>query len=288
MIADAPPRPPAITAACKLRSQCFSTAGTKHAAGNVLRGVEKMRSTVAAQSRSRRSDILKRGLTAVAAAAYKAVSRAGVVHFTELLLLEYPPARATWRIAPGYAIEPLEDLSQFHLDSATPYSMLEPAMANRLNDGRNDCFVARKNGALAGYVWFARRFIEASHNRGTGKHSGLAIQFPTTLMFLYKAWVVPEHRGQGLFGALVGSSFETLAVHGISGILTTTEVINQPVLSTCRKLGFEGLGRSFRFGIGPLYCGISPHRTAWRRGVTLGSRPSVPSSSCSQSSASSC
>jgi GNAT superfamily N-acetyltransferase len=215
------------------------------------------------------------------ALAYKVASRAGVASFNDLLLLDHPPDRSSWRIAPGYHIEPLDDLSQFHLDSATPDSMLEPSMAQRLNDGRNACFVARENGTLAGYIWFARRFIEASHNRGAAKHSGVAIQFPASLVFLYKAWVLPEHRGQGLFGALIGSSFDAWADHGISGILTTTEAINRPVHCVCRKLGFLRLGRYFRIGIGPLYCGISPHRTASPYGVTFGSRRSVSYSSAS-------
>lgn len=215
---------------------------------------------------------MEQAVTQLGTLTYRAARRAGVAHFEELLLLNHSPASESWRIAPRYRIERLEDLGQFQRDAATPESMLEPAMARRLGDGRNHCFVARKNGTLAGYIWFAQRFIEAVHNRGAAKHSGVAIEFPETMVFLYKAWVLPEHRGQGLFGAMVGCSYNDWAAQGISSILTTTEVINQPVLSVCKKLGFTRLGRCFRIGIGRLYGGVSPHQTASRYGVTFGSR----------------
>ncbi len=153
---------------------------------------------------------------------------------------------------------------------------LSAALAERIHAGRDLCHAAFARQQLAAYVWLALGSIEAEHNSGRTRRSGVAVSFPADAAFVYKAFTRPEFRGHGLYAALLERSLSVLQSRGVSRLVTTADWTNRAALHVCRRLGFQVLGTILRLACGPLAITFKPP-TARRLGIRLGRSAHVDS-----------
>lgn len=152
---------------------------------------------------------------------------------------------------------------------------LKPAMADRLQSGRDFCLAALTTdraldaGRLVGYVWFALQWIEPQHSAEAG------ISFPVDVAYLYRGYVHPDVRGRGLYGALIRKGLDALAGRGVRRLLCLVEWANSPALRSCQRSGWTDLGRLITFGYGPCRAVFGPRAAAESRGITFGCRAPV-------------
>lgn len=139
-------------------------------------------------------------------------------------------------------------------------SGLEADLAEPLRSGRYRCLAAwdQTDRQLAGYLFLAWGGIEPEHNWGWRGEAGFGISLPPQHAFLFKAFVVPQFRGLGLYRAMLEQLKSTLRLAGTEGVLATTEWINTPALRSIRQAGFHSLGLCWRFGIGSSVWGYYP------------------------------
>jgi ribosomal protein S18 acetylase RimI-like enzyme len=88
-------------------------------------------------------------------------------------------------------------------------------------NGENHIFVAREGGLLLGFCWCVL------FDPGTGLEGEVA-----------ELYVVPEARGRGLAGQLVGRAVELFASRHVTFACVWTRAENQPALRAYRRAGF--------------------------------------------------
>ena len=153
--------------------------------------------------------------------------------------------------------------------AADSVNELTVALAERMQAGRDLCLAAFAHEQLAAYVWLAIGSIEAEHNSGRTRRSGVAVSFPPDTAFVYKAFTRPDFRGQGLYPALLERSLSLLEARGVSRLVTTADWTNPAALHACRQLGFQVLGTLRRFACGPLAITLKPPNVR-QLGIRLG------------------
>ena len=127
---------------------------------------------------------------------------------------------------------------------------LDPATLDRIDVDNNYCFGAISDGDIVGYAWFAAKSIPAEHNRGNHPASGVGLQFPGNVAFMYKAFIMPEFRGRGIYRDLIyGASTELGRCHGVEELICTTDWTNYPMRNSCIRCGFATVGIICRFGL---------------------------------------
>ncbi len=148
--------------------------------------------------------------------------------------------------------------------SRTPTNDVDEVFALCVGSGHDFCFAAvAKTGELASYSWYAVGSIEAEH------HLGVAMSLPPGVAYMYKAFTHPNFRGKRLYGATVALAFQALAAKGVRNLVTTVEWTNFSSLRSCRRLGFQPLGRLAT--IGPLNHRIAlTPQSARVRGIRFG------------------
>lgn len=146
---------------------------------------------------------------------------------------------------------------------------LTVVLAQRIQAGRDLCHAAFAQERLAAYVWLAIGSIEAEHNCGRARRSGVAVSFPPDTAFVYKAFTRREFRGHGLYPTLLDRSLSVLEARGVSRLVTTADWTNLAALHVCHRLGFHVLGTILRFACGPLAITLTPS-LARRMGIRLG------------------
>ena len=153
--------------------------------------------------------------------------------------------------------------------SRDPSNDLDPSLCNRVRSGRDYCFAALCGTRLAAYAWYALGSIEAEHNRGTDPACGVAVSYPSDMAFMYKGFTHPEFRGQKLYAMTMGLAVFHLNRLGVSTVITTTDWTNWPALDSCRQLGYQYLGRIWRFGWARFLVTHRP-KAARKLGILLG------------------
>jgi GNAT superfamily N-acetyltransferase len=188
--------------------------------------------------------------------AYRAAQRLFVCDVSSLLVLELADLR------PQVA-EPEIDLRFLTAPEVADWgcdadNQLSPLFALRMQSGVDRCIGAVSGSKLLAYAWLATGSIEAEHNCGRARRSGVALSFPDATAFVYKGYTRPEARGLGLYTAILTSALLQLAPQGITRLITTAEWNNTAALAACRRLGFRKVGGIGRFGCGPLTCTCVP------------------------------
>ncbi len=187
---------------------------------------------------------------------YRAAQRVFVCDISQLMLLDRVQLRAP-AVEPQFTFRLLNAGEVARL-AADRENELPVVFAERIQSGRDLCHAAFSGEHLAAYVWLAAQSIEAEHNSGRNRRSGVAVSFPADTVFVYKAFTRPEFRGHGLYSALLERSLHVLEARGVSRLVTTAEWNNHAALHVCRRLGFESLGTILRFACGPLAFTIKP------------------------------
>lgn len=139
--------------------------------------------------------------------------------------------------------------------------------ADGMNTGENcesfQSFVDRLEGGNAlgigvidenriiAYSWIATGEISAKDNHDGDPSTGLPISLPMDTVYLFNAFVEPEHRGKRLYAIMMRYLAEMLMEKGYSKILLTTEVTNKAALIAVRRMGFESVGVSRLLCFGP-------------------------------------
>ncbi len=155
-----------------------------------------------------------------------------------------------------------EEVAAHALD---PANDLHFSFADRMACGQDLCFAALLDERLACYIWLALGSLEAELHRGRTTRSGVAVSFPRSAAFVYKAFTRPEFRGRHLYPACLAHGLEGLRPRGVSQLLTTAEWTNKSALAACRRLGFHDVGTILRVACGPVSFTVTPPRAARTR-----------------------
>lgn len=144
--------------------------------------------------------------------------------------------------------------------SADPIYELAPDCVRRATSSHHFCFAVLDGQRLASYSWYAPGAIEAEHN------VGVAMSFPANAAYMYKAFTHPDYRGRRLYGAGMALALKALEERGITKLVTTVHTNNFASLASCRRLGYEQIGRIWTLGRGHRRWAIKP-QTAKKFGI---------------------
>jgi hypothetical protein len=158
---------------------------------------------------------------ATAAWLYRAIGHFLTFDVTRLLHLDEGDLRPP-RIDPAFEIRLLEPYEVVEF-AADPANDLDVSLARRMTCGRDLCVAALDGDHLASYAWFALGSIEAPMHRGRTLRSGVAVSFPRSMAFIYKAFTRPEYRGRHLYPAVLAQGLHELSPRGVTQLLATAE-----------------------------------------------------------------
>lgn len=179
--------------------------------------------------------------------AYRMAQRLLVLDVEHLLLLESPsPARSSTKLT-DVRVKSLtpEEVKRF---AADPESDLDVAMLERILLENNYCFAALHAGELAGYAWFALDSIPPEHNRGGHPATGVGLNYPQHMAYMYKGYVRPNYRGNNLYGLIISEALAQLADVGVTQLLSNVECTNFAAQKSCFDVGYRSLGYVWRIG----------------------------------------
>ena len=104
------------------------------------------------------------------------------------------------------------------------------------------CFAALEGTMLLGYSWIADGNVSHEHNAGGERFTGLGLQLESNVSYLFKCFVLPEHRGRGINQQLLWRLTEILADENKDKIITMTSWLNRAFQSSSRRVGFKKIG----------------------------------------------
>ena len=111
-------------------------------------------------------------------------------------------------------------------------------------DERNRCYAALKEGCLLGYAWIATGNIAPEHNSAGHRFAGIGMDLAADNSYLFKCFVLPEHRGQGINHHLLWRLSELLKNEGHCKIVTITSWTNFAFQASSKRTGFERIGHA--------------------------------------------
>jgi len=133
------------------------------------------------------------------------------------------------------------------LKEADLLQLLDPVMdfsdgeANRLW-ASCECIGAFSGDSLVGYAWHATGLIGAYLNTAGPPFKGCAMKLSKDTHYLFKVFVHPEHRGQGINVAMCERLSEDLEHQGCRQLITLTEWNNRAFRSSVEPMGFRAIG----------------------------------------------
>lgn len=145
------------------------------------------------------------------------------------------PLRGAARGAPppGLELRPL-GVEELVAHSREPGLELREAMIREAYARGDRCLGALDAGALAGYVWFAYR--SAPHV------DGISVSVPPHVVYRFKAFVRPSHRGRGIAAALYDMADPHVARPGRDTVVDCVAPQNRPSVAATLKSGSLPLG----------------------------------------------
>ena len=157
--------------------------------------------------------------------AYRIVQRLLILDVEHLLLLDASVGGRSSTQLPDVSLKSLsyEDVERF---SADPTNDLDNSMLERISLANNYCFAAIHNDQLAGYAWFALGSIPPEHNRGGHPATGVGLNYPAHMAYMYKGYVRPDYRGNNLYGLIIAGALQRLAAVGVRQLLSNVEWTN--------------------------------------------------------------
>lgn len=192
-------------------------------------------------------------ITALYDRAYRLINRLSALDIMQVLVLHFDSVKKP-AISPEYEFRSLK-ADEVRAFSEAPSSELRPELTQLIETDSAICFaalykpaladthaVAENESALAGYFWLLRDKVPAEMNSGGKRFGGIAVSLPADMLFLFKAFVLKEYRGNALNSQLIAEASEALRADNITSILTTTEWNNAAFLHSVTKTGFRSVG----------------------------------------------
>jgi ribosomal protein S18 acetylase RimI-like enzyme len=130
--------------------------------------------------------------------------------------------------------------------------LFDESQVRQLTIERINCFAIFNGQIVAAFAWLATGNIPAEFNHNGDLLAGLPIEMPDDTGYIYNVFVMPEYRGQRLYGALVTGLAHFVLDRGITRLLLTTDTTNHSSLRAVRRMGFQDLGRAWLFRLGRL------------------------------------
>lgn len=127
----------------------------------------------------------------------------------------------------------------------------DDSQAAQLATGQFFGFALFQKELLAGFAWLGIGSIPAESNHNGDWRTGLPIKLPPDTGYVYNVLVLPEYRGQRLYGSIMGHIAQRMRSVGVSRLILTTDVMNSSSLKALHRMGFHDLGRAWLFRIGP-------------------------------------
>jgi len=100
------------------------------------------------------------------------------------------------------------------------------------------------NDKLAGISLFSADEIPAQYNKTARNFNGIQIDLPPGTRCLFKAIVLPEHRGQRLHSAVVRYAIDHFGKDTVNAFITMCSIGNKAYLLSSLDQGFERVGKS--------------------------------------------
>jgi hypothetical protein len=151
-----------------------------------------------------------------------------------------------------------EDIERFADD---PIYELGAECSRRAESEDQFCFALLVGQRLASYSWYAINEVNGEHNLGA------AMTLPSDMAYMYKAFTHPDFRGARLYATGIASALRALKANEIGRLLTTVHLNNFASLASCRRMGFERVGRLWTFGRGVQRLAIQPRARAAQLGI---------------------
>lgn len=101
------------------------------------------------------------------------------------------------------------------------------------------CILAIKKGKIIGYVWIMKNHMELS--------SSNYISILSERVYLYKNFVLKEHRGKRVLNAIDYYLINVLRKEGKKYIVTTIDKGNKPAIKARDRIGFKRIGKIIQF-----------------------------------------
>jgi GNAT superfamily N-acetyltransferase len=104
------------------------------------------------------------------------------------------------------------------------------------------CYGALLGDAVASFAWYATRPTPIDDER--------CVHFGDDLVYMYKAFTLPEHRGQGLHAASVTHALAAYAREGYRGLVCYIESTNFSSVRAHHRIGFRDFGQILCLKVG--------------------------------------
>jgi GNAT superfamily N-acetyltransferase len=134
---------------------------------------------------------------------------------------------------PGLELRPL-GMEEVLAQGREPGLELREAMIRESYARGGRCVGALDAGALVGYVWFA--YDTAPHV------DGISVQVPAHVVYRFKAFVLPSHRGRGIAAALYDMADPHVGRPGRDTIVDCVAPQNRPSVAATLRSGSRPLG----------------------------------------------
>lgn len=181
--------------------------------------------------------------------AYRLVNKITPCDICQVLLLDLSSRRPPSKEVSGYnfcflTAEQIREFSEISVND------INASMAEIVSKPEIRCFAALNDGNLAGYIWFASGRVAAEHNTGGTRFAGIGLELPTHVVYLFKAFVVPTHRGNSLNHWLINKAADELEAEKVTHVVTTTDWKNEGFQKSAAKAGFSKCGHTAEWVVG--------------------------------------
>jgi len=176
-------------------------------------------------------------LNTLSLAIYRLLNKFVPCDITQVLLLEIEACQRPRNDVSAYHFRFLsaEEVRQF---GACAGSDMDSQMAEMIEQHEAHCFAALDSDQLAAYSWFASGHVAAKHNSGGSRFSGIGLLMPEDMVFLFKAFVLPQYRGHALNHWIFQKAGEEFARSNKKRIVTTTDWTNWAFQKSACRGGF--------------------------------------------------
>ena len=99
--------------------------------------------------------------------------------------------------------------------------------------------VCRVDGELAGMIFLSTGLVDARHNSGGANFTGMGLDLPSGVHYVFKVAVKPSHRGARMSAGMITFAARQIAIDGGLAIVTTTDISNHAFLRVLESVGFK-------------------------------------------------